>query len=224
VRRDQLPRDREPEPEASLLSIETLRALRERFEDARQEIRRDARAVVDDLELDDIAVGARGNADVPSGRRVLRRVVEQVDDHLREPPAVGVDDEAGRRHGHGERVLALLDERARRFDGVGDDGRELDRSALEVQTAAHRARHVEQIVDEAHEVIHLPLDDRSLLFEHAGAAPVHELERSDDRRERIAQLVAAGRAKDQFLAMLSGTPSLALSLARMSWHELGPER
>ena len=110
-------------------------------------------------------VVAGDHRDVPARRRVLRRVGEQVRDHLREPFAVRVDDEPGARHRDRELVLSLFDERAGHLDRVGDDRGDLDGRALEAQLAAHGARHVEQVVDQAREVPDLPLDDGALALQ-----------------------------------------------------------
>ena len=52
---------------------------------------------------------------------------------------------------------------------------------------------VEQILDESHEVLNLPLDHRALLHRRVAGAQLDQLERREDRRERIAELVAEHR-------------------------------
>ncbi len=53
--------------------------------------------------------------------------------------------------------------------------------------------HVEQIVDQAHHVPDLAIDDRALVARELAALDLHQMQRRDDRRERIAQLVAEHR-------------------------------
>ena len=71
--------------------------------------------------------------------------------------------------------------------------RELDALALELDLAARDARDVEQIVDEARAgaATWRSMTPRS----RASASPrsSHQLERGEDRRERVAQLVAEHR-------------------------------
>ena len=95
----------------------------------------------------------------PPAVGVLRGVVEQVGDHLGEAHRVGVDD---------ERRSRQLD---RRGDGppprsAGGWSRprgaptacELDALPAQLDLAARDARDVEQVVDQAHHLVHLPLD------------------------------------------------------------------
>ena len=61
----------------------------------------------------------------PRGRRVLRRVGEEVREDLREAQRVAVDDEAGAGL-DSSCVAALLEERARHLDGARDESVDLD--------------------------------------------------------------------------------------------------
>ena len=63
-------------------------------------------------------------------------------------------------------------------------------SRCELDLAARDARDVEQVVDQARQVPHLALDDRALAFAGVDAAQAHQLQRGQDRRQRVAQLVA----------------------------------
>ena len=67
---------------------------------------------------------------------------------------------------------------------------QVDTLAAQLDLARGDARDVEQIVDHAREVRDLALDDAPLARIGRLVAPRHDLERGDDRRERVAQLVA----------------------------------
>src|SRR3954452_396423 len=70
------------------------------------------------------------------------------------------------------------------------NGREVPGLAPEGARAVADARDVEQIVDEPRHLRRLPLDHRSRPLPRARPARALDLERSRDRGERIAKLVA----------------------------------
>ena len=90
-------------------------------------------------------------------------------------------------------VLALLEQGAGGFHRVGDDVGQLHVLFLELDLPPGDAGDVEKVVDKADEVTDLPLDDRPLALGGVDAAQLHELQRRQDGRERIAQLVAEHR-------------------------------
>ncbi|HET6912577.1 MAG TPA: hypothetical protein VFH71_04420 [Rhodanobacteraceae bacterium] len=67
------------------------------------------------------------------------------------------------------------------------------RRDLEFHLAARDPRHVQQVVHHIGDVAHLLFDDAALGAERVRRAQLHEMQRGDDRRERIAQLVAEHR-------------------------------
>ena len=132
-----------------------------RFEQPRQQLRRNADAVVAHADLD-VASPSRSRAEHDAAARVgvLRGVVEQVAEHLRQAREIAL---------HVERVVGHVERRARAaarsISGcIGLDARAprssptVDRLAAEVDLAAGDARDVEQVVDQARQVLHLPLD------------------------------------------------------------------
>ena len=62
--------------------------------------------------------------------------------------------------------------------------------AVQLDLSRGDARDVEHVVDHAREVRHLSLDDAALAAFVGAVAARHHLERSDDRRQRVTQLVA----------------------------------
>ncbi len=88
-----------------------------------------------------------------------------------------------------QRVPLGLDERAGHLDRLGHRGVDLDALALQRDATLTDARDVEQVVDEPAHVIDLPLDDAALALARIGMAHAQELQRRQDRRQRVAQLV-----------------------------------
>src|SRR6187399_1502123 len=106
------------------------------------------------------ASSARGEVNRRAGVGELAGVVQQIGDHLRESHGIAL-------HGHGlfgqahHQLLPLrVDERARRLDGDRDRVANLQRLTPQFHLAAEHARHVEQIVHHAHQVLYLTVDHR----------------------------------------------------------------
>ena len=162
-------------------------------------------------EHDLVALAAPGHGDPAARLGVLRGVRQQVRNHLGEPAEVGVHGQAALRDVDVERVPLLLEQRARHLDRLRDDVCELDRLALQLDLAACDPRDVEQIVDEADEVLDLALDDacapaRRHRCRAAGAAGA----RSGSARAGCA---ARGRAS-RGTRPSRGSPTSASSRAR----------
>ena len=92
-------------------------------------------------------------------------------------------------------MTPLLNQRRDGLDRFRDGIAQRDPLDVQLHLAARHARDVEQIVDEPRQVDELPLDDLLLARELRAAAHLDEVQRSDDRRQRIAQLVAEHREK-----------------------------
>ena len=72
--------------------------------------------------------------------------------------------------------------------------RELDGLAAQLDLAACDARHVQQVVDQPHQVVDLALDDLLLARRLVGSPrSLIRPQRGDDRRQRVAQFVAEHR-------------------------------
>ena len=96
-----------------------------------------------------------------------------------------------------ERVLVCIDKWPARLRGGGDDLGDVDRLELEVDLALGDARYVEQIVDQAHELLQLTADDVLCPRELRGIdiALLQHVHGVGDRRKRVAQLVREHRQK-----------------------------
>ena len=118
----------------------------------------------------------------------LRGVGEQVGERLDETRRVCIDDEPSRGDVDGQALSLSLEERARHFDRLRGDHRELDVLGVQLDLAARDPRDVEQVVDQTPKVRDLPIDQLQLVVVATTAS--QDLERGNDRRERIAQFMA----------------------------------
>ena len=143
---------------------------------------------------------------MPARLRVLRRVGQEVRDHLRQARLVGFQASPARRSLNIEVMAPLLEQRASDLRRLGEDVADLHRLLAQLHLAAGDPRDVEQVVHQPDEVPGLALDHFLLAQDPAVAAQLHQLERGEDRRERIAQLVAEHRQE----LVLGGAGSLRL--------------
>ncbi len=130
----------------------------------------------------------RGEHDPGLGVAVLGGVRQQVGQHLREARRIGVDHQAPGGNRDVQDLPLPLEDRARQLDGTAGDLGQFDPFLPKFDLPVRDPRDVEQVVDEPHQALDLSLDDvllaRRLILE------AHQLQRRQDRRQRIAQLVA----------------------------------
>ncbi len=94
-------------------------------------------------------------------------------------------------------MAGLVDQRPVRLDGTADDGGDFHGLQPQLDSAGGDPRDLQQVVDEPHHVIDLPLQH----FQHAigsrvvAARQPQDIERIADRRQRIAELVGQRRQK-----------------------------
>src|SRR5450631_4721105 len=110
MKRDQVLDQREPETEAALGPIRAAVSLDEEIEDPREQVGRDARAVVLDPDDDFTTLAAGAHDDLSAALRVAGRVGEQVRHDLGEPHRIAVDPQVLLRDVEGEVMIALLEE------------------------------------------------------------------------------------------------------------------
>ena len=164
------------------------RGLREHVEELRQELRRDADAVVPHATT---ASSPTLRACTRSGRPVgvLGGVVQQVGEHLRQAHRVGLE-----RPARGQLHAELVRRAPRSAAGPSRPRRPGSPRAralpAQLQLAARDARDVEQVVEQPRDVRDLALDHvlRPLQL-RLGRARLLLIYRVTDRRERVAQLV-----------------------------------
>ena len=169
VQPDERSHDGQPEPEPALRSIQRLPLLHEQVEDPRQHLGADADAGVahDDQHAAVVAPRAARRCR-PRGGVYLAALVSRFANTCASR-AGSASTASPRRDVDRQVVLALLDERAGHLQRARQHVAELDAHALERDLAARDARHLEQIVDQAHQVLDLALDDRALLEQHVAA-------------------------------------------------------
>ena len=102
---------------------------------------------------------------------------------------------------HAQSLSLSKEERSRDFHCLRRDSGDVDRLHVQLDASARDARHVQQVVDQAAKMCHLPIDQLQLLVV-ATSAP-QDLERGHDRRQRIPQLVAQHRHELVFVVRLA---------------------
>src|SRR5918999_830883 len=192
---DELAADVEPEPGAAHASRHVGVEAVELLEDPLVVVGRDGEALVPHREGDDAFVGVEPHLDPASVRGVLDRVLEEVDENLPRPVAIGahegydrgadeVDGDSGRRV-HPHRVDDTLHE-------VGG----VERLAGDVEAVPVQLGRPPGLADEPAEALRLVHDEReeavaSRLVEDE-VVPAQGLSGSVHGRERRAQLVGGG--------------------------------
>ncbi len=198
VHLDQGPDHGQADPQAALRAVEGSSLLHEQVEGPSEELLAHAHPVVGHPDHRLVAFGHHRERDVPADVRVLGRVVDQVGEHLHEARGIGVERQRPGRQRHRELLPLLDDHRATDLHRLQEQGAQLYRLLAELDLALADARHVQQIVEQALHVLHLPRNDGavagSLLF-LARRGAIEDLDGAEDGRQRIAQLVRQHRQK-----------------------------
>ena len=199
----------EAEAEAALSPVDPTVGLDERGEQARQERRVDPLAVVRHREDGALALATQRQRDGAAAFRELAGVREQVPHHLREPRAIAVDGQ--RRVG----ALELQDDPTRSQEGgvvvrgLARQGGEVDALAAQPDLAVGDARHVEEVVHEARQVLGLARHhlSRAGRLERAGRRPVQDREaRCGPRRAGCGARARASRGTRSCAGPPRGAP------------------
>src|SRR5690606_5619443 len=161
--------------------------LDEEAEDTLQILAQNADAVVGYRDGRKRPFDPRRDADVPARAGVLDAVRDEVPEYLREPDRIAVKLDRLGWDVDRERLMLCRDLRSPRVDGGRDHVLQRDRLEPQRQLVLRDAAHVDEIVDEADQVLALPAHDRN------GAAQIvildprlDELDAIEQRRERIA--------------------------------------
>ena len=156
VQLNQLPDQRQTDPQPAQRSIEIPIALGEHFENMRQHFGRDAHSGVRHRSEPHL-LGPWRSANRAASLGVLGGVVEEIRQHLRQPSHVAAEHRGLRRQLDRKFVAALLDERPAGFDLALRHGRQLD-GPFEAQLARGDPRDVEQVVDQPRHLTSLAID------------------------------------------------------------------
>ena len=149
----------EPDAQAVARALQRRIDLGKHVEEARQFFGRDADAVVPHSNHGLPAFQSGAQPDVPASVGELAGVVQQVADHLRKARGVGLEVDGLRWQCHRQLVIHARVEGPRGFEGLADDGHQVDAFGSKIDLAARHAAHVEQVV---HQARHLS----DLAFEH----------------------------------------------------------
>ncbi len=90
-----------------------------------------------------------------AGIRVFRSVRQYVDEALHESRAVAVYVDRHVLREDGNLVPLLADRRRNRLDSLGNHGREVDRTTLQLDPPLRDSRHIEKVVDEPRQMCRL---------------------------------------------------------------------
>ena len=143
----------------------------------------------------DGALARHAQHDAAAGRHELGGVVQDVADDLHQPRPIALDRQQLLGQVEDQLVPPRVDRGPRGLDGPRDDRARRHRLALQRDHPARDARHVEQVVDQDHQVLDLAIDGV------AGPGAVRlgqlleaqQLHGGPDGRQRIAQLVRQHR-------------------------------
>ena len=144
---------------------------------------------------DAVPVALRLEPDAPLGRRELDRVRQEIREDLLEPDRVAGDPDRLGRQRRLQRDLAGLELRPACLRRPLEELDDVDRLTDDADLLLRHARHVEQIVDEADEVVDLPFQHRAdgAGIAAAVAGQAQHAQAVADRGQRIAQLVRQHR-------------------------------
>ena len=173
----------------------------EKIEDPGQHLVRNAYAIIANADDGLAAVARHRYLNAALRRRVFCGVVEKIGEHLRQAHRIALDDKPLIAQRYVRFVLASLQQGVAGLDRLMDDGGKVEMLFPELDLPARDARDLKQIVDEANEMIHLPLhhrQQRTRPFPSLRVADVGFLQDVNsiaDGRERIAQLMGERRQK-----------------------------
>ncbi len=177
---DEVADDCQTDSQTSLRTIDCLAVLHKEIKDVRQHLRRDSDARIANAEHDVVIDVLRENGDLASRGGVLRRVCQQVRDHLAHSRRVGVDPQPAGRHVHTQCVGALLNERAGHLNGLRQDFREFHDDRLQFHLAAGDSGNVEEVVHKAGEMVDLALNNCTRYLRPIRTLKLHQFQRRQD--------------------------------------------
>ena len=162
VQMNELARQRQADAQAGVAALEALVGLLEEIEDPVLHRRVDADAGVAHGHLDARRLDLGLDVDAAARRRVAAGVVEQVREHLQQPRRVA--DHRARHVGPAARELQAPRRRRRlgELDRRAQQRDQLDVLHVQRELAGGDARDVEQVVDQAHHVAQLAIEDARL--------------------------------------------------------------
>ena len=196
MRLDELFCDRESEASAARLG-----RLIEAIEDPRDPLGRDAGTGVANVDRHPRTLGACRHRYLAAARRVPKRVGDQVREDLASPDRIGVDLERSTRHLRLERHAGRQSPRCERIDRLAYERADVDRLAMERESARLGERQRAQILDEARQHLRLIEDRDEVRFVRGVNAIDERFEVALHHGQRRAELVAHVREKPAALLL-----------------------
>ena len=200
VHLDEAAHQRQPDAEPALRAPRRRVRLHEQIEHLRQRRRVDSDAVVaDDDRTHDcrrpLSTSTLTPSRPPSGVN-LAALFSRLETTCARRVGSPLHAQALARLADGQVLLARLDQRPRRLDRARHDRVDLDRLEAQADLAPRDARDVQQVVDQARELVDLPVDDVARPLQplrRRRRFARRRLGRVADRRQRVAQLVRQHR-------------------------------
>ena len=157
-----------------------------------------------------LALPLGGEPDVARLVVVLGRVVQQVGNHLGDADRVRLQPDRLRGQRHGQLVPLRLDERPGRLDAAVDRVGQLQPLLAKLDLPPHDPRHVQQVVDQPDQVLHLLLHHVPGPRGRLAVAALHaqQVQAAADRGQRVAQLV--GEHGEEFVLAAVGVLDLGI--------------
>ncbi len=162
--------------------------LHEQLEDVRQHVRRNTNPVIAHSQYDVAFFCTCRNPYVSVCLSVFGRVGQQVADELSHAHRVGIHQQRFVRKRQLQPVSLNFNERLDRLHCAGDHRRQLHRFSAQLDLAPHHSGHIQQIIDEPHEMMDLPLHHGPGLLDRRCIDPWHlqDFKRVPDGRQGIA--------------------------------------
>ena len=219
VQLHQVANEGQPDAQAALGSVDRVVGLRERLEDAGQDARVDPDPVVSDPNLSHPALRRHSDLDAPAARRVLERVGQKIVQDLLQAHGVALRGEA--RAGGPKRELDPVAHREgpMRLHAALDQLGQVDRHSDDGDLSQSQPGEIQEVVDQPRQQVGLPADHSALAGQRLGILVLHQLDRRQHRRQRVAQLVAEHRQEtiplaDTVLELDQQVPDLVLARPR----------
>ena len=202
----------QPDAQATGGAIENRFRLVEHVEHPREDVGGNSYPRIADPHDGLVGLLVGGEPDVPATRRELHRVVQDIGEDLHQPRAITVDKNWTR----GQRcVQCLTRRRGERRDGFGrgrHQAGEVERFATQLDSVGGDPGHIQEIIDEAHELFDLTLDHIAGTGRSGRrGVELEGLQRKPYRCQRVPELVRERR--EELVLALIGFSQLGRAIA-----------
>ena len=160
--------------------------------------------------------------DVPAGGRELHRIVQEVDEDLRQTDRIAINRDGLVRQGDRQRVTRRSDPWTRELHRRVDEGCQVQPLLAKLDLPLRDPRHVEQIVDDPDQVGDLPIEHlpRPRAFSRLAVGALQQLEREAHRRQRISQFMRQD-AEEFVLSLVDQAQGFRIDAQRLGLPRVG---